>query len=346
MRQAKAALFSFVILISIALVGCNNSSVDDAIEEGQDLINGGPKRKTIDTSRLGVNAFVNDSRFGSISGQFGEVKNTLGLSFVRILFNWDDAVQPSPSSAPNFSFYDAIAASLPAGVDAVAVLTGVPSWVSNPANWTGGDPRTTFVEQFVRKVAQRYRGNGRIIAWEIWNEPNMTSNADNQLLDIAANPENYVELLGKAHSVIKSISPNKIVVNAATTAINQNFPGTLDYNKRMAAAGVDSFVDRYNAHYYGRQFENVLVPDGVSDFLNERPVPIWITESGAQGVNNQLAYGEQVWPFLIEKISSIERIYVYQFTEATPSDSTYGLKNLSGDFPVSDLYVWLRDRQQ
>jgi hypothetical protein len=83
---------------------------------------------------------------------------------------------------------------------------------------------------------------------------------------------------------------------------------------------------------------------GVADFLNGLPKPIWITESGAQGVNSQLEYGERVWPFLTDKIPGIERIYQYQFAEATPADVTYGLRNLSGDLPVSDLYVHLRDR--
>lgn len=339
MRKVTLMQIATGLFLLFALFGCNNSDIEDAIDDGQDLIDGGPERKTIDTSRLGVNAFVNDGRFGGISAQFGEVRDTLRLSHVRILFNWDDAVQGSASSNPNFSFYDSIVSSIPDGVSAFAVLTGVPSWVP-----PGAEGRSAFVNQFVRRIANRYKSNGRLIGFQVWNEPNMLSNPDNQLLDIAQNPENYVDLLANAHSTIKSIAPNKLVINAATTAINQNFPETLDYNQRMVDAGIESFLDRYAVHYYGRQFENLVRNGGVADFLNARGAPKWVTESGAQGVNSQLPYGEQVWPYLIEKIPGIERIYVYQSTEATPSDTTYGLKNLSSDFPVSDLYVWLRDR--
>lgn len=340
-------MFSLLLTASVLTLtpGCNSSDVKDAIDDGQDLVNG-PERREIDTGRLGVNAFANDSRFGAVNSQFSEVRNTLGLSFVRILFNWDNGVQPSPSSSLNLSFYDSLVAGLPQGVDALVVLTGVPDWMNDSRNWIDGDPRTTFVERFVRPVVSRYRGNGRIAGWQIWNEPNMLSNPDNQLLDMAENPENYVELLAKAHAACKSIAPNRLVVNAATTAINQNFPGSLDYNQRMVDAGIEGFLDRYAVHYYGRQFENLVRPDGVRDFLRQRAAPIWVTESGAQGVNNQLAYGEQVWPYLIEQVPGIQRIYVYQFTEDSPSDSTYGLRNLSQDFPVSDLYVWLRDRSR
>src|SRR5690606_15393593 len=109
-------------------------------------------REEIDTATMGVNAFVNDARFGSIRSQLHEVKNTLKLKHIRVLFAWDDNVQPTPRSRPNFSFYDNIAKKIPRGTQALVVLTGVPSWMNDPANWTGGSPRSAFVRRWVRKV--------------------------------------------------------------------------------------------------------------------------------------------------------------------------------------------------
>lgn len=337
-RIHTLGLFLAFIVLSI---GCSSSDVEDAI----DIIDGIP-RKTIDTSIMGVNAFANDGRFGSISDQYLEVRDTLRLNYVRVLFGWDDNVQPTPGSALNFSFYDAIADSIPAGVEALVVLRGVPSWMNNPANWTNGNPRTTFVEQWVRPCIERYGNRGRLVAFQIWNEPNMpsSSNPDNGLLDFENNPGNYLEMLAASYSVIKDVAPNKLVVMAATTAINQNFPGSLDYNKNLDALGAQAFTDVWAIHYYGQQFENVVRSGGVAPFLNAIARPIWITESGAQGVNNQLAYVEQAWPYLTEKIPGIQRIFQYQFTEASPSDVSYGLRTLDPAFPVSDLYVYLRDR--
>jgi hypothetical protein len=174
----------------------------------------------------------------------------------------------------------------------------------------------------------------------------MTANPENTVMGFADSPENYVDLLARANNTVRELSPGKLVLNAATTAINQNYPDSLNYNKRMRDAGAEEFVDRWAIHVYGRQFENFLRSNGIVDFLNELSDPIWVTESGAQGTNNQLAYGEQVWPFLVDNIPTIQRIYQYQFTEATSADSTYGLKNLSSDRPVSDLYVFLRDRNK
>jgi len=328
-----------VAILSTILFLCScNSSTTDAISDAVDIADGVPQ-KDINLSQVGVNCFFNDSQFGSISAQFNEVRNTLGRRYVRVLFAWNDAVQPSPSANPNFSFYDEIVNAVPEGTDILVVLTDVPNWMSNPANWIGNNPRTTFAERWVRSVVTRYGSSSRIIGWEIWNEPNMLGRRDNQIMQVDSSPVNFVELVAKANSVAKQLAPGKFVLNGATTSINQNYPGTINYNEDMRDAGIVSFIDVYNIHYYGRQFENVVRPGGVQDFLNSVDRRIWITESGAQGVSKQREYAEQVWPFLNDKVNKIDRIYYYQMFEPTPSESTYGLRNLSS---VSDLYVLLR----
>jgi hypothetical protein len=333
MRTILLILISLIFFITSS---CNSSTVKDAIG----IIEGVP-RKTIDTSILGINAFVNDSRFGSIPAQFQEVRDVIGIRYVRVLIQWDERVQPVPGGEKDFSFYDAIIDSLPAGVEALVIISGLPSWMSNSANWIDGDARRTFHNQWVRPVVRRYGGKPRVRAFQVWNEPNMISNPQNGILGFDS-PVNYIETLALAHNFIKENAPSKLVVNAATTAINQNYPATLDYNRSMRDAGLFEFIDIFAMHYYGRQFENVVRPGGVASFLNSIPRPIWVTESGSIGVDQQLAYGEQVWPYLTEQISGITRIYIYQFTDNAPLDGNYGLKNLSG---VTDLYIHLRDRK-
>ena len=331
-------LLSFILALLLG-AGCNSSSVEETLDLAD-----GVSRKTIDTSRMGLNSFANKSGFGSICDQYQEVAETLRLDRVRILFQWNDQVQSSPNAAINFSFYDDILSCIPDSIQALVVVTGLPSWMTNSDNWVNGNPRETFVNRWVRPLAQRYGTHPRIIAWQIWNEPNMLEDPQNIILDVADSPENYVELLSRANNVIRNQSPNRLLLNASTTAINQNFPGTLRYNRQLVEAGADVLVDIWAIHYYGKQFERVIEDDGVRDFLNTLTKPIWITESGAQGVNEQLPYVETAWPFLREKIPGIDYIFYYQHTSQEPPNTSYGLRNLSQDFPVSDLYVYLRDR--
>ena len=330
-----------VLLAAISLLSisaCNSGGLQDAI----DIIDGVP-RKTINTDILGVNAFANDGRFGSAAQQFNEVRSTLRLRFVRILVNWDSLAQPSKGSPADFSFFDSVIGALPGGLDALLVVTGAPDWMSNSANWTDGDPRKTFIQEWFAPAVRRYASNSRVIGFQIWNEPNQNS-AANQALQLNDNAALYVDLLAAGAAVVRANASEKLVVTAATSAINQNFPSTLDYNRAMRDAGAEQHADIWGMHYYGKQYENLVRPGGVRDFANGLSLPIWVTESGAQGVNNQLAYGEEVWPYLTDNISRIQRIYVYQFTDASPPETTYGLRNLSSASALSDLYVWLRDR--
>lgn len=319
-------------------IACNSSDIKDAI----DLADGVP-RKTINTDTLGVNAFANDVRFGTPSSQFQEVQSTLRLRFVRILVQWDSKAHPRKGEAPNFSFFDSIIGAIPGGLDALLVVTGAPDWMSDSNNWTGGDPRRTYVEEWLRPVVRRYSSNSRVIGFQIWNEPNQDSQA-NRALGLIENATAYVDMLKMSRAVVESIAPEKLVVTAATTAINQNYPNSLNYNRAMRDAGAQEHADIWAIHYYGKQYENLIRPGGVRDFANGLSLPIWVTESGVQGVEKQLAYGEEVWPYLQDKIPGIQRIYQYQFTDANPPDSTYGLRNLSSDRALSDLYIWLRDR--
>ncbi len=340
-RKIVASVTCSLIFTAVLVTGCNSDVVNQA-RDAIDISDGVP-RKDIDRTKLGVNAFFNERSFGAISTQYAEIRQTLGIKHIRALLAWNDAVQGSAAGAQNLSFYDAIVEGAPNGVDVLIILTDVPRWMANPAAWVDGNPRTTFVKRWVEPIVTRYAANPRVVGFQIWNEPNAAGRFDNSVLELDTNAVNYLELLAQSHAAIKRIAPGKLVLNAATTAINQNYPSTLDYNRALRDNGVLNFIDVFAIHYYGRQYENVVRNGGVQDFLGSMGNRIWVTESGAQGVTEQLKYVEQTWPFLSERIPAIERFYYYQMYETGDPATSYGLKNGSATQPISDLYVWLRD---
>jgi hypothetical protein len=307
-----------------------------------DLALNPPDRKPIDRTILGVNNFFVDPEFGSISAQYSEIRDTLGIHFVRVLFAWTDGVQPSPNSDPSYGFYDSIIDSIPAGVDVLIVLAHTPNWMADASNWIDGNPRITWVERWVRPTVERYAGRPGIIGWEVWNEPDNTVVPSDAALGLT-DPARYLELLNYGAEVIRTQDSSRLVVMAASRSIQQGGGDNFDYNIQLQSLGAEDIVDIWNVHYYGKQFEQVIRSGGIADFLNSLHVPIWITESGQQGVNEQLAYVETTWPFLQDQIPGIQRIYYYQFGEPGPADTNYGLRTTDPNFPVSDLYVYLRD---
>ncbi len=332
---SAAIWFAFVPLVALG-----EATPDPAPLTADDLI----PRRSINVSRMGLNAFANDPRFGTVRAQLREVKHKLGIRFIRVLFAWNDQVQSSPGGPIDFSFYDDIARNIPKDTQALVILTGLPSWMANSNNWISGNPRLTFVERWVKPVASRYASNSRIKAVQIWNESNNGGNPDNETLGMVDIPENYLEMLALAQNAVKTIAPNKKVVNAATTAINQDFPETPDYNQALLDGGIESLVDIFAAHYYGNNVLNVIRPGGSADILNQVEKPIWITESGAKGISKQRAYVERYWPFLSGMVPGVKRYYYYQFTEDAPAGETYGLRNPDPNNARSDLYRFLRNR--
>ncbi len=324
-------------LVLLVTVGCNSNAgemVSIALKP--------PERKTIDRSKVGVNNFFVDPEFGSISAQYQEIGSTLKLHYVRVLFAWTDDVQASPNAAPSYGFFDSIISSIPPGVDVLIVLAHTPSWMANPANWTNGNPRLTWAKNWAKPTIERYAGRPGIVGWQIWNEPDNTGLESDALLELTE-PARYMELLNYGAEQVRLHDPTRLVVMAATRSIQQNGGRNLDYNIQLYHLGAQDIVDVWAVHYYGKQYEQVTMGGGVADFLNSLRVPVWITESGEQGTDKQLAYAETTWPFLMDKIHNIQRIYDYQFGETVPAANSFGLRTTDPVSPVSDLYIYLRD---
>lgn len=299
-----------------------------------------PDRKPLDRSIIGVNNFFVDSEFGSIDQQFSDIRSTLGIRFVRILAAWTTDVQPNPRTKPTFDLLDKIISKIPPDVDVLIVVSHAPNWMLDANNWTAdGNPRHTWVENWLQPLIERYAENSHIIGWEIWNEPDLPILPGDNALGLT-DPVNYFELLTDSSQLIRQLDPSKLVVIAATQSIQQDFPNRLHYNEALKNLGAENLIDIWNIHYYGKQFERAIE---VADFLRGISLPIWITESGQHGPNEQLSYVETTWPFLKEKIPHIQRIYYYKYDSLEPITQNLGLRTTDTQFPVSDLYVHLRD---
>ena len=327
-----------ILFLSVFIFISCNSSTKDLL----DLTINEPSRKQINRSILGVNNFFVYNEFGSIPAQFNDIKNNLKINHIRILIAWTNEVQPSPSSPINFSFFDNILNNIPPGTDVLIVLSHTPNWMTNSANWIDGNPRKTWVEKFLKPVVSRYAGRPGVVGWEIFNEPDLITVASDSVLELT-NADNYFEMLQLGHAAIRQIDPSRLAIMAATSSIQQKYPQNLDFNKRLFELGAENLTDIWNIHYYGKQFENVIRSGGVRNFLNALSKPIWITESGITGINEQLAYVETVWPFLTDEIRNIDRIYYYEYGNPSPLESNFGLRTTNPSFPVSDFYIYLRD---
>jgi hypothetical protein len=322
-----------LILLLLFSAGCGGSDgLHGSPEDLGDLIFG--TSGSIPREKLGVqNEFVANPK-GNAPAQGNDIRSTLGLRHIRTSFFFDEGFLSSEGATPNFARFDAIMGSIPPDVDLLPILGYAPQWLANRPDW-----KDVFITRYVIPVLDRYGGDARIVGWEIWNEPDGFCNgrvAPPGVLDCS--PQDYVDLVARVAPEVRKRS-GALIVGAATTSINQSFPGHFDYNKDMVGAGLLGFIDVYNFHWYGAQLEKLSF-GGIADFLNSTGKRVWCTESGEQGSTNQLGHARDVFPELDDEIDRLDRIYIFTYFDGQGPGNTFGLVANNG--LESDLYQFLR----
>lgn len=117
----------------------------------------------------------------------------------------------------------------------------------------------TAFGDFCFAVAERYAG--RIDAYQVWNEPNLSREWGNQPPD----PEAYVELLKECYTNIKAADPNAIVISAGLAPTSTIDPANVmpheEFLRRMYQAGAQPYFDMLGVHAPGYQWPPDTSPE-------------------------------------------------------------------------------------
>lgn len=175
------------------------------------------------------------------------------------------------------------------GLDLVLRLDGPPAWAFSRNGAPGVD--VPAYAAFVGRVAARYRG--RVAAYVIWNEPNLSAEWGGMPPD----PAGYVELLCAAHAAIRQADPQAQIVSAGLAPTNHVNATAVDdrrYLEAMYDAGAAACFDVLGVHPYGFAYPPDD-PPGAHDALNlsrlaelraimvergDAHKPVWATELG------------------------------------------------------------------
>ncbi len=178
---------------------------------------------------------------------------------------WDDnvdwsRVEPSPGSF-DFSLLDQyVALAQLHNVKIVYVLGNTPNWASSDPNRVGTEqaPGATAPpvqlqdwQTFVQTVATRYKG--RIAAYEVWNEANLSGYWTGSVSDMLL-------LAQSAFSIIKHVDPGAVVLAPSVVA-----GSGLDWMTRFLSNGGASFCDAIAYHLY----DTAQFPEQAVQFYNQ-----------------------------------------------------------------------------
>lgn len=271
-----------------------------------------------------------------------------GATTVRIDVSWNMVQPDGPDTFSQWGLSqvdDAILAAEKYGLEPIVTLWMTPQWVTQSSD-ERTPPRTDqqlqYWKDFAGMMANRY--HGRVVAWEIWNEPN-----HNDFMR-GASPKDYAGVLNSAYAGIKTSDPDAVVVFGGTQYVDTKWIHSV-----FTYGGTN--YDVMGVHpYQGVSDEKPTMPDNGTMYRMSRVVvlhelmvahgcgsrPIWFTEFGWRANSNspgiphwkrgvtpqkQAAYLVSAIDYVKKKMPYVERVYWYtdRAESSRPKEAGYGL---------------------
>lgn len=167
----------------------------------------------------------------------------MGVQNVRIVIPWA-GVQLTEGGEYRWGTIDRMVdAAAARNMGILAVLNSTPDWAGRPD--LSGHPDPNVFAAFAAAAADRYEG--RISAYEVWNEPNSL------IFWNPVDPEAYTRMLQVAYRAIKAEDESAVVVGGIVVTVFSFGRATInpeDFVERMYAAGAHGYFDALSVHPY------------------------------------------------------------------------------------------------
>jgi hypothetical protein len=265
-------------------------------------------------SPYGIHAHVTWPQEFHLIDQELELMREAGIDWLRTGFVWNQ-IEPQPGEFVFTRPDRVVAAAHEAGVKILGTLHGPPPWAR---------PHMEHLDawrNYVQTTVSRYRG--RVAAWQVWNEPNLSSFWPD------FNPEHYAQLLRETHPIIKAADPEALVVWGATSKLDFPFIDT-------ALTHAQGLFDIMTIHPYGHGdpgAPEAYIPGALKDLrrlMDRHGVadrPIWFTEWGwpthhaRRGVTPHEQAQYLTRAYLLALHHGLERGFWYEMQDAGPEDT-------------------------
>ncbi len=168
-----------------------------------------------------------------------------GFRWVKQEFAWRE-IEPVQKGDFDWSRTDRIIDQIDAhGLNVIVRLGVQPQWAGGGFPEIGPPNNMQDFADYVTAVATRYKG--RVDAYQIWNEPNLSREWGNR----PPNAAEYTEMLKMSYEAIKAVDPYPIVISAGMAPTTRNDdvarPDTF-YIQEMYDAGAAPYFDALGAH--------------------------------------------------------------------------------------------------
>ena len=172
----------------------------------------------------------------------------LGVGWVKQQVEWH-TIEHGPDNFDWALLDRAVEACNGFGFKLLLGVTHAPDWTR--ASELESGPPVNYAEfgRFMEQLATRYRG--RVVAYELWNEPNLAREWRGDTLD----PARFVALVAEGARGVRAADPDALIISGApaVTGINDGVEAIDDraFLRGMYEAGIVQWVDGIGAHPYG-----------------------------------------------------------------------------------------------
>lgn len=159
------------------------------------------------TPRVGVNVALEQYANGELDAAL-EAARSAGVGVVRQYARWAD-LEPSPGDY-RWDLWDRIMPALERrGLRVIVVLDTAPDWAR--PHWEASNPHAPPADmadlaRFAAAFAGRYAG--RVLAYQVWDEPNVAPHWGSGAVD----PAGYVAMLRTASAAIREADPDALII--------------------------------------------------------------------------------------------------------------------------------------
>jgi hypothetical protein len=250
---------------------------------------------------LGMNVFLEQEVEPAKRQRSLDLLHAAGVTWIRQELPWEqiepeakgETTDPNSGGSTWTKFDDIVDRASATGMQLVLRLDTSPRWALPADTPDGLSPPINYDDyfDFVSQVARRYRG--KVAAYQVWNEPNLTSEWGHKPPDAAG----YARLLQGASARIRAADSNARVVMAAlspTLTENSDALNELVYLQQLYDAGARGAFDVLALQAYGLRGGPDDPRTGADDVTFSRPtlvhrlmlangdgeVPVWATEMG------------------------------------------------------------------
>ncbi|MFT5195066.1 MAG: GH35 family endo-1,4-beta-xylanase [Cellvibrionaceae bacterium] len=191
--------------------------------------------------------------------------NEMGFGWVKQHFSWRD-IEPAEKGTYDWWRPDQIVeASTNYNTKLLVRIDRAPLWallaydeqgIKITENQPPAEAQDFF--DFCGAIAERYKG--KVHAWQVWNEPNLSR----EWGDLTPDPVAYVALLEGCYSAIKTADPDAIVVSAGLAPTGTLPPDAMpddQFLREMYAAGGANFFDVLGLNAPGFKASPEVSPD-------------------------------------------------------------------------------------